>query len=123
MKATALLLFFATIAVISALPGFSDKICTDYFAKTDEDHQAFSKDFCRSLGITESGDKCCYIKYKNSEGKYFYNCVQVTMSDFYNIKEYRDALENRQSWDIKSIECDSSSYLYASLLLLLVFLF
>ena len=123
MKATALLLFFATIAVISALPGFSDKICTDYFDKTDEDHQAFSKDFCRSLGITSSGDKCCYIKYKNKDGYYYYNCVQVTMAEFYNIKEYRDNLENQKSWDIKSIECDSSSYLYASLLLLLVFLF
>ena len=105
MKATALLLFFATIAVISALPGFSDKICTDYFAKT-----------------AEGGDKCCYIKYKTESG-YYYNCVQVTMSDFYNIKEYRDSLETSRGWDIKSIECDSSSYLYASLLLLLVFLF
>ena len=122
MKATALLLFFATIAVISALPGFSDKICTDYFAKTDEDHQAFSKDFCRSLGITTSGDKCCYVKYKNERG-YFYNCVQITMEQFYNIKEYKKELADIKNAEIKSIECDSSSYLYASLLLLLVFLF
>ena len=123
MKATALLLFFATIAVISSsLPGFSDKVCTDYFDKTDEEHQGFSKDFCRSLGITGDGSKCCYIKYKKGDG-YFYNCVQVTMNDFYNIKVKRDQLETDNGWDIKTIECDSSSYLYASLLLLLVFLF
>ena len=123
MKATALLLFFATIAVISSsLPGFSDKVCSEYFDKTDEEHQGFSKDFCRSLGITGDGSKCCYVKYKTDSG-YFYNCVQVTMEDFYNIKSYRDSLQTLRGWDIKSIECDSSSYLYASLLLLLVFLF
>jgi len=124
MKAIALLLFFATIAVISSsLPGFSDKVCSEYFDKTDEEHQGFSKDFCRSLGITGSGSKCCYIKYKLQDGRYFYNCVQVTMEEFYNIKEKKNSLETLHSWDIKTIECDSSSYLYASLLLLLVFLF
>ena len=121
MKAT-LLLLLATIAVISALPGFSDKACEEYYDKTDEDHQAFSKDFCRSLALTGDGDKCCYIKYKTGEA-YYYNCVQVSMAEFYNIKDYKKALEASKSWDIKSIECDSSSYLYASLLLLLVFLF
>ena len=122
MKVTTLL-FFTTIAVISSLPGFSDKVCSDYFRTTDEDHQAFSKDFCRTLGITDNGDKCCYLKYRTSGGQYYHNCVQVTMEQFYNIKEYRDYLEQNNSWDIKSIECDSSSYLYGSLLLLLVFLF
>ena len=123
MKVTTLLLFFATITVISSLPGFTDKVCTDYFRTTDEDHQAFSKDFCRTLGLTGDGDKCCYIKYKSSEGLNYYNCVQLTMNQFYNVKEYRDSLETTYTWDIKSIECDSSSYLYGSLLLLLVFLF
>ena len=122
MKVT-ILLFFAILAVKSSLVGFSSKVCTDYSGKTDEDHQAFSKDFCRTLGLTGNGDKCCYVKYKNTEGKYFYNCVQITMNEFYNIKEYKKNLESDYSWDIKSIECDSSSYLYGSLLLLLVFLF
>ena len=123
MKVASLLIFIAAISFIeSSVRGFTDKTCTEYYNKQDEEHQAFSKDFCRSLGITEGGDKCCYIKYKTESG-YYYNCVQVTMSDFYNIKEYRDSLETIRGWDIKSIECDSSSYLYASLLLLLVFLF
>ena len=116
-------LFFATIAVISSLPGFSDKVCSDYFRTTDEDHQAFSKDFCRTLGLTDNGDKCCYMRYKTNDGANYYNCIQVTMEEFYNIKDYKKALETNNSWDIKSIECDSSSYLYGSLLLLLVFLF
>ena len=122
MKVT-ILLFFATLVVISfSLPGFSDKICTDFYNKTEENYQAFSKDFCRTLGLTNDGEKCCYIKYKIGD-KYYFNCIQVTMAEFYNIKEYKNALEASKSWDIKSIECDSSSYLYGSLLLLLVFLF
>ena len=121
MKVTTLLLFFATIAVISAFPGFSDKVCTQFTGESEE-NQAFSKDFCRSLGITTSWDKCCYVKYKNENG-YFYNCVQITMEQFYNIKEYKKELADTKNAEIKSIECDSSSYLYGSLLLLLVFLF
>ena len=123
MKVTTLLLFLAINAVMSSLPGFTDKICTDYYNKDDEDHQAFSKDFCRTLGITGDGDKCCYLKYKDSNGRNLFNCIQVTREEFYNIKDYKKALEANNRWDIKSIECDSSSYLYASLLLLLVFLF
>ena len=116
-------LFFATIAVISSLPGFTDKTCSQFYRKTDEEHQAFSKDFCRTLGLTDNGDKCCYMRYKTNDGANYYNCIQVTMEEFYNIKEYKKVLENNNQWDIKSIECDSSSYLYGSLLLLLVFLF
>ena len=123
MKVTPLLLLLAINAVMSSLPGFTDKICTEYYNKTDEDHQAFSKDFCRTLGITGDGDKCCYVKYKDSNGRYFFNCVQVAMEQFYNIKDFKNGLGNANNWDIRSIECDSSSYLYASLLLLLVFLF
>ena len=122
MKVTTLLLLLAINAVMLSLPGFTDKICTDYFDKEEEDRQAFSKDFCRSLGITGDGDKCCYLKYKKGEN-YFFNCIQVTMEEFYNIKEHKKNLAASKEWDIKSIECDSSSYLYASLLLLLVFLF
>ena len=121
MKVT-ILLFFAISTVMSALIGFNKKVCTDYYNKQNEDNQAFSKDFCRTLGLTNDGDKCCYVKYKINEN-YFFNCVQIDMEEFYNIKEYKNRLETLNSWDIKSIECDSSSYLYGSLLLLLVFLF
>ena len=41
----------------------------------------------------------------------FYNCVELTPSQFYNIKEYKKAFEN-QYGEVKTIECDSSSFLY-----------
>ena len=119
----AIFLCFATLAVVfSSLSGFSDKKCIDYYDTTDEEHQAFSKDFCRTLALSGEGEKCCYMKYKIGDKTYF-NCIQMTLNQFYNIKEYKKSLKDDAKWNIKSIECDSSSYLYGSLLLLLVFLF
>ena len=121
MKVASLLIFIAAISLIeSSVRGFRDKSCSDYYNKQDEEHQAFSKDFCRSLE-QDKEHKCCYIKYKIGESTY-YNCIQLTLNDFYNVKSIKDNGAG-QNWDVKNIVCDSSSYLYGSLFLLLIFLF
>ena len=121
MKATTLLLFIASICVIqSGLDGFREKSCSDFQFKTDEDHQAYSKDFCRTLGLRDSDNKCCYVKFQQNNGT-FYGCYEVTLKEFYDIKTVRDDLKTR--YGLKKIVCDSSSYLYGSLLLILVLLF
>ena len=122
MKYIKLLLFLAAVSLIeSPLPGFSEKKCSDY-SGDEEIQQAYSKDFCRALKLDSPYDKCCYMKYKNSAGHYFYNCVELSPSEFNHID---DTIGDREKGgiDIKSLECDSSSYLYGSLLLLLAFLF
>ena len=121
MKVASLLIFIAAISLIeSSVRGFTDKTCTQYFNKQDEEHQAFSKDFCASLE-QDKDHKCCYIKYKKDDKTYF-NCMELTLSEFYNVKNIKDAGAG-QGWDVKNIVCDSSSYLYGSLFLLLIFLF
>ena len=121
MKVASLLIFIAAISFIeSSVRGFTDKTCTQFFDKDDEDHQAFSKDFCRSLE-QDKDHKCCYIKYEYN-GKTLFNCIELTLNDFYNVKNIKDNGANK-GWDVKSIVCDSSSYLYGSLFLLLIFLF
>ena len=122
MKIITLLLFIASISLVkSTLDGFTDKWCDDYENKKDENHQAFSKGFCMSLAVNNAENKCCYIKYKTDNGT-FYNCAELAPSQFYNIKEYKRAFESKYG-DVKTIECDSSSYLYGSFLLILVLLF
>ena len=50
MKVTSIFVLIALFSVIeSELIGFNVKNCHDYFRKTDESHQAFSRSFCRSL--------------------------------------------------------------------------
>ena len=123
MKVASLLIFIAAISLIeSSVRGFSDKTCQDYYNKTDEQHQAFSKDFCRTLEYDQEHKKCCYVKYKKGDSTYF-NCVELSLNEFYNIKEEKERRAAQNNWDIKSIVCDSSSYLYGSLFLLLIFLF
>ena len=120
MKVITLLLFIASISIInSGLDGFSQKTCSQYHNKKDEEHQAFSKDFCRTLGVEDPENKCCYVKYETDNGTY-YNCYELTQAEFYNIKTVRDAL--KASSGLKTIECDSSSYLYGSLILILALL-
>ena len=123
MKYIKLLLFLAAVSLIeSSLPGFSSKSCTDYQYKQTEEHQGYNKNFCRALKVTDSYDKCCYMKYKISDA-YYYNCVELTPSQFNHIDDTIDDIGKTKGYDIKSLECDSSSYLYGSLLLLLAFLF
>ena len=121
MKVASLLIFIAAISFIeSSVRGFTDKTCTEYYNKQDEEHQAFSKDFCRSLE-QDKDHKCCYIKYKVGDNTYF-NCIPLTLNQFYNVKSIKENGDDK-GWDVKNIVCDSSSYLYGSLFLLLIFLF
>ena len=124
MKMLYLLVLFSSICIIkSTLRGFtSNKECTD-FQGTDESKQAFSKDFCRTLILQDSSNKCCYIKYEVGEKTYF-NCAELSIQEFYDIKTAKDTFGSKfEASKVKSLECDSSSYLYASLLLILIFLF
>ena len=125
MKYIKLLLFAVIISVIkSDLDGyFTLQTCGNFNGQTASidgaKNQAFSKDFCRAL-YTTSG-KCCYCKYKKGD-QTFYNCVELTLAEYYDIDKTIDNLEDVRGIDIKSLECDSSSYLYGSLLFLLAFL-
>ena len=129
MKATSFLIFIAVIAVInSSLKGFTDKSCDQYYNKTDLEHQAYSLDFCKTLDKSnyDSEDKCCFLKYKASNGTTYYNCRLVRVSEFHHIKDTIKSIEASlrvDGVDVKSLECSSSSYLFGSLLLLLVLLF
>ena len=125
MKVTQLFIFIALFCSIkSGLKGFTAKSCNDFYGTTEE-KQGFSKDFCRSLAV-DGYKKCCMMKYRKSDGKTYYNCIELTASEFNKIDDTIDYYEKASTIstiDIKSLECDSSSYLYGSLLLLLVFLF
>ena len=121
MKYIKLLLFLAAVSLIeSSLPGFSTKICTDYQYKQTEEHQAYNKNFCRALKVTDSYDKCCYMKYE-MDGKDYYNCAPLTLNDYYDIKTKISSLKSAHGIDIKKLYCNSS-YVYASLFLILIFL-
>ena len=125
MKVITILILFTVISIInSSLNGFTSKSCTDYFNKqgVDESTQAFSKDFCRTLKVSDSSNLCCFLKYK-METYTFYNCAEVTQAEFQDIDQKISNLETYYSFNVKSLECSSSSYLFGSLLLLLVFLF
>ena len=126
MKYIKLLLFAVIISVIkSELDGFTTQRECEYFSGTTltvegAKTQAFSKDFCRALYV--SSGKCCYYKYEIGDNTY-YNCKQLTLAQYYDIDATIKSLENANSnLDVKSLECDSSSYLYGSLLFLLAFL-
>ena len=123
MKVFSIFLLIALFALMeSNLDGFSTKYCSTYNGILPE-NQAYSRGFCRSLYLDDGYAQCCYVKYKIGESTY-YNCVQLTLADYYDIDAAKDRLESGNSgWDIKSIECTSSSYLYGSFLLLLFILF
>ena len=125
MKVITILILFTVISIInSSLNEFTSKSCTDYFNKqgVDESTQAFSKDFCRTLKVSDSSNLCCFLKYK-METHTFYNCAEVNQAEFQDIDQKISNLETSYSFNVKSLECSSSSYLFGSLLLLLVFLF
>ena len=125
MKYIKLLLFAVIISVIKSdlEDYFTQQRCDKFNGQTASidgaNTQAFSKDFCRAL-YTTSG-KCCYCKYKKGD-QTFYNCVELTLAEYYDIDTKIKKLEDERDIDIKSLECDSSSYLYGSLLFLLAFL-
>ena len=119
MKVTSILIFLAVLCSITGLEGFTVKKCSDKFGENPE-NQAYSKDFCRSTEY-DSDKKCCFLKYKNERGT-FYNCLELSMSEFARIKNTIKYYETQNGINIKSLECDSSSYLYGSLLFILIFL-
>ena len=131
MKAATLLIFLASLAFsISQLVGFSEgKACKDYYnSGTNRETQAYSKDFCRSLRLSDENNRCCFLKYEvqETEGKRtYYKCAELTWNQFAKIEQAKSDIKNdlREDIKIKSLECESSSYLYGSLLLLLVLLF
>ena len=115
--------------VESSIQGFTDRNCTNFETtgkytenNPDIETSAFSKDFCRSLGKQNSTNKCCYVRYKAND-RNFYNCEEVPLEKFWDIDTTIQAYEEKHKVDVKEFVCDSSSYLYGSLLLLLVFLF
>ena len=63
------------------------------------------------------------MKYKLNKlnNNYYYNCVELTEREFWDIDATIDSL--KKSKDVKNLVCDSSSYLYGSLLLILFALF
>ena len=123
MKVSSIFLLITLFTIIeSDLVGFNPMYCTDYFNKQTEENQAFSRGFCKSLGIDAATYQCCYLKYKSGDRTY-YNCAPLTLSQFYDIDSTKDSFEQSYDWDVKSLECTSSSYLYGSFLLLLFILF
>ena len=131
MKAATLLIFLASLAFsISQLEGFSEgKACENYYNNgKNRETQAYSKDFCRSLGLSGEGNRCCFLKYEVQETdgkKTYYKCAELTWNQFAKIEQAKSDIKDKLGADIKikSLECESSSYLYGSLLLLLVLLF
>ena len=121
MKVSSIFLLISLFALMkSSLDGFTTKYCSDY-SGTTSDKQAYSRGFCRSLAIEENYAQCCYVKYKIGDNTY-YNCAQLTLAEYYDIDVAKDNLKAK-GWDVKSLECTSSSYLYGSFLLLLFILF
>ena len=49
--------------------------------------------------------------------------LRIEKQEYYDIDTKIDNLETQNGWDVKSLECTSSSYLYGSFLLLLFILF
>ena len=122
MKVSSIFLLISLFALMeSELKTFSTKKCTDYNGQ-DLAQQAFSRGFCRSLQIEEGYAQCCYLKYKLDDGNTYYNCAQVTLEQYYDIDKAKDYYKGL-NYDVKSIECTSSTYLYGSFLLLLFILF
>ncbi len=122
MKVSTIFLLISLFAVIeSDLHGFTVKNC-NYYSGTGENQQAYSRGFCRSLAIDSDYAQCCYLKYKVNDATY-YNCQPVTLTEYYDIDSKIDSLETQNGWNVKSLECTSSSYLYGSFLLLLFILF
>ena len=83
--------------------------------KSDCINRAFSDD-----EISRNAYKCCYMKYEIGDNEY-YNCAPLTLNDYYDIKTKISSLESAHGIDIKKLYCNSS-YVYASLFLILIFL-
>ena len=121
MKAIHALIAFMLI-YFSAQSNFSFTVknCTDY--SPSGGHAAFSLDFCRATNYdTDKYAKCCYLRWEDKDGKRKYNCLPVTALELADIDEKIDQLEKNNITDVKSLDC-KSSYLYGSLLLVILLL-
>ena len=142
MKVQAIILFLTLYAAINAqLDGFTNpKSCQSdsYYAKyrlavgksryetTNKHFSAYSLDACRSYDYTENSEKCCYLKYTVNSNTY-YTCIRLSLEQFYDIDTFISNIENDkdhcQGCEVEELLCDSSSYLYSSLALILLLLF
>ena len=96
------------------------------YETTNKHFSAYSLDACRSYYYTENSEKCCYLKYTFNSNTY-YTCIRLTLEQFYDIDTFISNIENDKDncpgCEVKELLCDSSSYLYSSLALILLLLF
>ena len=124
----AVLLLALIYAVNSDLSGFDPQTCIKHtpsalssFVSGGGNLPAFSLDFCRSTNY-EGYERCCFLKYEDTDKRRQYYCLPLSTSQFWNIDDTIDKLEGILNVDVDSLDC-SSSYLYASLLLIFALLF
>ena len=110
-----LLLIFIHMNICNTV-GFTEKSCSEY---QPGGKPAYSYDFCRSTNWG-SYTRCCFVKLELNKQR-LYHCYGLSNAEWYDIDVAKTNLENLK-YEVNLIEC-SSSYLYSSLLLLLILLF
>ena len=114
----ALLLLMLIYIVKTDVDGFKEKLCSDY---APNQKPAFSLDFCRSTNYGDDGIvKCCFLKLERNNQR-LYHCQPINATVWSDIEILEKSLES-QGYDVVKIDC-GSSYLYASLLVLLALIF
>ena len=111
-----LLLIFIHMNICNTV-GFTEKSCSEY---QPGGKPAYSYDFCRSTKWEDKYARCCFVKLELNEQR-LYHCYGLSNEEWYDIDVAKTNLENK-NYEVNLIEC-SSSYLYSSLLLLLILLF
>ena len=111
-----LLLIFIHMNICTTV-GFTEKSCSEY---QPGKKPAYSYDFCRSTKWEDKYSRCCFVKLELNERR-LYHCYGLSDAEWYDIDNEKKNLE-QLSYKVNLIEC-SSSYLYSSLLLLLILLF
>ena len=124
----AVLLLALIYAVNSDLSGFDTQTCIGHtpsalssFVSGGGNVPAYSLDFCRSTNY-EGYERCCFLKYEDTDKRRQYYCLPLSTNQFWNIDGTIETLEGILKVDVDSLDC-SSSYLYASLLLIFALLF
>ena len=111
-----LLLIFIHMNICTTV-GFTEKSCSEY---QPGKKPAYSYDFCRSTNWEGTYARCCFVKLELNEQR-LYHCYGLSDKEWYDIDNAKSYLE-QLNYKVNLIEC-SSSYLYSSLLLLLILLF
>ena len=111
-----LLLIFIHMNICNTV-GFTEKSCSEY---QPGGKPAYSYDFCRSTNWEDSYARCCFVKLELNKQR-LYHCYGLSNAEWYDIDVAKTNLE-KLNYEVNLIEC-SSSYLYSSLLLLLILLF